>query len=492
MSKEIILIILLGYFLVLLAISFLTGRKADDDSFYTGNKSSKWYIVAFGMIGASLSGVTFISIPGTIAASGFTYLQIALGYLLGYAIIAFVLLPLYYRLNLTSIYGFLGQRFGPITHVMGAIFFLLSRIIGAALRMYLVANVLQEFVFDEYGIPFELTVTISIALIWVYTFKAGIKTIIWTDTLQTLFMLISVGLSVYLISDYLHLGLGEIYSGISDAGMGDVWQVENPKAGNYWIKGLLGGMFITLGMTGVDQDMMQKNLTCKSLTEAKWNMLSFSFVLFFVNVVFVSLGGLLFLYLDNNPEIMAEWTRLGSETDELFPVIALSGNLGSAIGVFFVIGLVAAAYSSADSALTSLTTSFNLDILKLDKRNWNKRKVRLYVHIGMSLLLLLTIIIFSKMKEEAVIWELFKAANFTYGPLLGLFLFGIFSKRSVLDIIPLLVCLVVVIAMFLLNKYSSELFYGYQFGSELLGINAGLIMLILWMFSKPQQINEIK
>ena len=238
--------------------------------------------------------------------------------------------------------------------------------------------------------------------------------------------------------------------------------------------------------------MMQKNLTCKSLTEAKWNMLSFSFVLFFVNVVFVSLGGLLFLYLDNNPEIMTEWTRLGSETDELFPVIALSGNLGSAIGVFFVIGLVAAAYSSADSALTSLTTSFNMDILKLDKRNWNKKKVRLYVHIGMSLLLLLTIIIFSKMKEEAVIWELFKAANFTYGPLLGLFLFGIFSKRSVLDIIPLLVCLVVVIAMFLLNKYSSELFYGYQFGSELLGINAGLIMLILWMFSKPQQINEIK
>ncbi|MCH2234109.1 MAG: sodium:solute symporter [Crocinitomicaceae bacterium] len=493
MNKGLILSILIGYFLILVLISYLTGRKADKDTFYTGNKASKWYVVAFGMIGASLSGVTFISIPGTIANSQMTYLQIALGYILGYAIIAFVLLPLYYRLNLTSIYGFLGVRFGVITHKMGAIFFLLSRVIGASLRMYLVANVLQEFVFNELGVPFEVTVAISIALIWVYTHRAGIKTIIWTDTLQTLFMLISVGLSVYLISGELNLALGEILPALSDNDMGNMWQTEDPMAKSYWIKGLLGGMFITLGMTGVDQDMMQKNLTCKSKKEAQWNMMSFSVVLFFVNVVFVALGGLLYMYLNSNPEVMAEWVSRGSDGDELFAVIALSDNLGIAIGVFFIIGLVAAAYSSADSALTSLTTSFNLDILNANKKSEEDQiRLRKRTHIFMSIALLLTIIIFKWVKSDAVIWQLFSAANFTYGPLLGLFLFGIITKRKVNDIIPLITCLLVAVTMFFVNKFSIEIFDGYIFGSELLGINALLVILFLLAFSKKEDGIELE
>jgi solute:Na+ symporter, SSS family len=494
MSKELILALLVGYFGVLLLISFLTSKKADNETFYTGNRNNPWYIVAFGMIGASLSGVTFISIPGTIAGSGFTYLQMALGYILGYAIIAFVLMPLYYRLNLTSIYSYLDQRFGPKTYKMGAGFFILSRLIGAALRMYLVASILQTFVFDEMGVPFEITVAISILLIWVYTFKGGIKTIIWTDTLQTLFMLVSVGLSVYLISADLNLAWGDIYSSIDNAGMGTMWQTEDANAGNYWIKGVIGGMFITLGMTGVDQDMMQKNLTCKDQKEAKKNMLSFSIVLFFVNVVFVALGGLLFLYLDAHPEVNESWLSYSnSETgdgDKLFAVVALVGGLGKAIGVFFMLGLIAAAYSSADSALTSLTTSLSVDFLDAEKQDDKVKaeKIRKRSHIIMSVALLLTILIFKTIKSDSVVWELFKAANYTYGPLLGLFMFGVLSKRNVKDGVTILISLSVPIVMYFINQNigdwtSNGKDAGYSFGPELLGINAALVYIFLWIFS---------
>lgn len=491
MSKTLILSLLLGYFLVLLLVSYLTSKKADNETFFTGNRNNKWYLVAFGMIGASLSGVTFISIPGTIQESGFTYLQIALGYILGYAIISFVLLPLYYRLNLTSIYSFLGDRFGPITYKLGAGFFIVSRLIGAALRMYLVANVLQTFVFDDLGVPFEITVALSIALIWVYTYRGGIKTIIWTDTLQTLFMLISVGLSIYFISDSLNISLASIYSEIDNAGMGDMWQTENANAGNYWWKGLLGGMFLTLGMTGVDQDMMQKNLSCKNIGEAKLNMMSMSVVLFFVNVLFVALGGLLYLYVASTPELAAEWGKLGNDGDLLFATVALKSDIGMAVGIFFLLGLIAAAYSSADSALTSLTTSVSVDFLKIEeKAKKDQERLRRMAHIGMSIALLLTIVIFKWIKSDNVIWELFKAANYTYGPLLGLFLFGVLSKRSVKDLICLPVCLIVPIGFFIINRfYSAEVFGDYAFGSVMLGMNAAVVYIFLWIFSKRAALN---
>ena len=502
MSKEFILLLLVAYFCVLLLISYLTGKKADNETFFTGNRNNKWYVVAFGMIGASLSGVTFISIPGTIAGSEFTYLQMAVGYILGYGIIAFLLLPLYYRLNLTSIYSYLEGRFGPATYKMGAGFFILSRLIGAALRMYLVANVLQKFVFDDMNVRFEVTVAISILLIWVYTFRGGIKTIIWTDTLQTLFMLVSVGLSVYLISGDLNLALGDIYSSIDQAGMGTMWQLEDSNAGNYWIKGVIGGMFITLGMTGVDQDMMQKNLTCKNQGEAKKNMLSFSIVLFFVNVLFVVLGGLLFLYIDGNSEVAAEWlARSGGEevdNDLLFATVALSGGLGKVVGVFFLLGLVAAAYSSADSALTSLTTSLSVDFLGVDKKSdkAKQEKMRKRAHIIMSVALLFTILIFKFMKSDSVVWELFKAANYTYGPLLGLFMFGVLSKRRVEDFLTIPISLLVPIAMYFVNANIGSWMadaqgVGYSFGPELLGINAALVYIFLWIFSKRQE-TEVK
>jgi len=361
MTRALLITILIGYFAVLLLISYFTGRNANNDTFLTGNRNSKWYVVAFGMIGATLSGVTFISIPGTIEGDGFTYLQMSIGYIAGYAIVAFVLLPMYYRMKLVSIYEYLDGRFGIMTYKMGAAFFLLSRLIGASLRLYLVADVLHEFIFSSMGIPFWLTVVLSILLIWVYTFRGGIKTIVWTDTLQTLFMLIAVGLSVYFIAGELNLGIGDIYKKISDQGMGEVFQTTDVNAKNYWIKGLLGGMFLTLGMMGVDQDMMQKNLSIAKLEDSQKNMMIFSVVLLFVNVVFVALGGLLFVYLHSNPEIVDVWATHGSKGDRLFPTIALEGGLAISVGVFFFLGLVAAAYSSADSALTSLTTSLSVD-----------------------------------------------------------------------------------------------------------------------------------
>ncbi|WP_245676521.1 sodium:solute symporter [Crocinitomix algicola] len=496
MTKEFILLILVIYFLVLMGISYFTSRKADNETFFTGNRNNKWYLVAFGMIGASLSGVTFISVPGLVMSDGMTYLQVAFGYILGYVIIAFVLLPLYYRLNLTSIYEFLSQRFDRATYRLGAGFFLISRLIGAALRMYLVVKVLQTFVFDEIGLPFELTVIFSVLLIWVYTFRGGIKTIIWTDTLQTLFMLISVGLSVYLIAGELDLALTDVYTALSDAGVGEVVQYEDPLAKNYWLKGVLGGLFVTLGMTGVDQDMMQKNLTCKNEKEAKKNMLSFSFILFFVNVLFVVLGGLLFLYVQAKPEITELWHGHGLNDagqpygDLLFPTIALEGGMHIAIGVFFLLGLFAAAYSSADSALTALTTSVAVDFLEIEKDDKTKQEnKRRKVHIWVSVILILTIIIFKYANDDSIVKTLFTAACYTYGPLLGLFLFGIANKREVGAIITIPVSIIVPLFYYLMNTNAQYLWADgdgnyFQFGWEVLGLIAATVYGLLWIFSK--------
>ncbi len=487
MSSTLLISLLIGYFIILLAISFLTSKNANNDTFYTGNHNSKWYVVAFGMIGATLSGVTFISIPGTIEENGFTYLQMSLGYIAGYAIVAFVLLPMYYRLRLISIYEYLKGRFGIATYKMGSGFFLVSRLIGASLRLYLVADVLQEFIFNQYGIPFWFTVTLSILLIWIYTFKGGIKTIVWTDTLQTFFMLAAVGLSVYFIAGELNLGITDIYNSISEHGMGEMWQTTDTNAKNYWIKGLLGGMFLTLGMMGVDQDMIQKNLSIKTLKDSQKNMMVFSVVLFFVNVVFVALGGLLFVYLHQNPEVMSVWAEHGSKGDRLFPTIALEGGLPLSVGILFFLGLIAAAYSSADSALTSLTTAFSVDFLNAkNKPEKEQTKLRKISHVLMSVLLLIFILIINSIENDGIVWKLFAAANYTYGPLLGLFMFGVLSNRQLKDIYAVVISITVPVLLYVFVELLLPQISTYKFGSELLGINATLVFMLLWMFSKPK------
>jgi SSS family solute:Na+ symporter len=468
-----------------MGISYLTSRGAGNETFFIGNRSSKWYLVSFGMIGASLSGVTFISVPGMVSGEGFTYMQMVIGYLVGYAVIAFVLLPLYYKLNLTSIYTYLGSRYGSTTHKVGATFFLLSRILGASVRLFLVADVLDYFVLSNYGLNFEYSVLITLVLIYIYTYRGGIKTIVWTDTLQTAFMLFALFVSVYLILQ--NIDTGSAKEGLRSLGMTDWFLTHDPDAKNYWLKGILGGFFITVAMTGLDQDMMQKNLTCKNEKDARKNMLWFSVILFFVNFVFLVLGGLLFLYLQQEPELMKAFLSMEEDKrlDRLFPLIALQSDLGSVIGITFLLGLIAAAYSSADSALTSLTTSTAVDILEVEKMEdqCKAEKVRKIIHISMTGVLFIVILIANAYKEENVINTLFQLAGFTYGPLLGLFFFGILSKRKVSDKSAWIVCLVVPALLILFKKYETDIFIHYKTGHELLGINGLLCFIGLYILS---------
>lgn len=474
-----------------MSISYFTSRGADNDTFFTGNKSSKWYLVSFGMIGASLSGITFISVPGWVDGQGFAYMQMVIGYVLGYAVVAFVLIPMYYRMNLTSIYTYLETRFGSRTHLTGALFFILSRVLGASVRLFLVADVLYFFVFREMGVPFEITVLITLALIYVYTYRGGIKTIVWTDTLQTAFILLALGASVYLI--YQNIDPGCVADNFQYYGVMDWFVTDNGNSNLFWWKHILGGMFVTIAMTGLDQDMMQKNLTCKNEKEAKKNIVVFTVVLFFVNIVFLGLGVLLYTYMYDNPDLTIEFFGMeaSKRADRLFPLIALKSNLGIGLGITFLLGLIAAAYSSADSALTSLTTSVSIDILKIDK--WKDKakahKKRMQIHIFMTVLLFIVILLANVFKEENVIGTLFKMATYTYGPLLGLFFFGILTKRIVNDKTAWIVCIIVPLLLYVMKSYEVELFGGYQFGYELLGINGLLCFLGLYLVSKKGELN---
>ncbi|MGB6268152.1 MAG: sodium:solute symporter, partial [Olleya sp.] len=397
MTSTQIILLISGYFGVLILISYLTGKKSTNDAFFKGNKQSPWYLVAFGMIGASLSGVTFISVPGWIEASQFSYMQVVLGYIVGYLVIGTVLLPLYYRLNLTSIYTYLEGRFGNYSYKTGASFFLISRVVGASFRLYLVANVLQIILFDELGIAFWQTVSITVLLIWLYTFKSGIKTIVWTDSLQTLFMLIAVGVTIYFLSQSIDLKGNSILGFVLDSDLSKTFFFDDYKSANYFWKQFISGAFIAIVMTGLDQDMMQKNLTCKTLKDAQKNMFWFTIVLTIVNFIFLSLGLLLTVYAQQN--------GIDAHKDDLFPILAKE-HLGIGVFVFFLIGLIAAAYSSADSALTSLTTSFSIDILDIEKKYNQKQQVavRKKIHIAISLVLILVIIAFKYLiKDESVI-----------------------------------------------------------------------------------------
>jgi SSS family transporter len=466
LSPFVIVLFILIYFAILIAISFFTGKDADNNSFFLANRKSPWYVVAFGMIGASLSGVTFISVPGWVGNSQFSYMQVVFGYLVGYFVIATVLMPLYYRLNLTTIYTYLKERFGKASYKTGAAYFLLSRTIGSAFRLYIVANVLQLTVFDKWHVPFEITVLITILFIWLYTFKGGIKTIIWTDTLQTLFMLLAVGFSIYLISKDLGLGVSEMINQISESKYSQIFFFDDVNDKRYFWKQFISGMFIAISMTGLDQDMMQKNLSCKNLKEAQINMFSFSFVLIFVNLFFLALGALLYIYAES------KGINLPQRSDDLYPMLATQGYLNIAVGIFFIIGLIAAAYSSADSALTALTTSFCIDIIDIQNKPTEKQeKIRKQVHVGISLLMALVIIIFRLINDDSVISAVFTAAGYTYGPLLGLFAFGLITKIKIKDKWTPVVCILSPVICYFLNMYSKEIFNGYQIGFELLLIN---------------------
>lgn len=469
MSSEAILLIIAAYFLVLLVISYLTGRKADNAAFFLGNRKSPWYVVSFGMIGASLSGVTFISVPGWVVDSQFSYMQMVLGYLLGYVVIANVLMPLYYRLNLTSIYTYLESRFGFFSYKTGAAFFLLSRLIGAAVRLFLVANVLQIAIFNKWNVPFIATVIITVLLIWLYTNKGGIKTIIWTDSLQTLFMLLAVGLCVYFISRSLNLDFRSLVNTVADHSLSQILFLDDWQDKRYFLKQFFSGAFITIVMTGLDQDMMQKNLSCKNINEAKKNMYWFSIILIPVNLLFMSLGVLLFIYAKSNGIAVPD------QTDDLFPLIATQGYLQPVVTVLFILGLIAAAYSSADSALTSLTTSFTVDILNTKGLVENAlKRIRKRVHILISVILVIVILIFKAINDQSVISTIFTVAGYTYGPLLGLYSFGLFTKFKVKDKLVPWVALFSPVICYILNIYSETLLGGYQFGFELLILN-GLI-----------------
>jgi Na+/proline symporter len=463
-----IIYLIAAYFGVLILVSVFTNKGGSNADFFKAGKRSPWYLVAFGMIGASLSGVTFISVPGWVEASKFSYFQVVLGYTVGYAVIGTVLLPLYYRLNLTSIYTYLEGRFGNHSYKTGASFFLLSRVVGASFRLYLVAIVLQNLVFDSLNIPFWITVTITILLIWLYTFKSGIKTIVWTDTLQTLFMLVAVGVAIYYVSSDLGLDSGSIFGFIADSELSQIFFFDDWKSGDHFVKQFLSGAFIAIVMTGLDQDMMQKNLTCRTLKDAKKNMFWFTIVLTIVNFIFLALGLLLTVFAQQN--------GVDAVRDQLFPTIAMQSGLGVVIAIFFMLGLIAAAYSSADSALTSLTTSFSIDILEIEKKYDEVKQVvvRKRIHVFASLVLIAVIIIFKYLIADAsVIAKLFTFAGYTYGPLLGLYAFGLFTKWKVRDIwVPV----IAIITPFLgyLISFLCELWFNFEFQFFILILNGAL------------------
>lgn len=480
MNPTIILLCFIAYTVLLFFVTWLTSRKATNDTYYVGNKTSPWYVVAYGMIGASLSGVTFMSVPGLVGGQQFTYMGLVFGFLLGYAVIATVLLPLYYKLNLTSIYSYLQQRFGFWSYKTGAFYFILSRVIGASFRMFLVVNVLQVFVFDYWGVPFGVVVAIFISLIILYTFEGGVKTIIWTDMLQTTFMLLGVILSIYFISKELGIGLGDIFQKISDAGYTRMVETDWHHK-NFFLKQFFSGAFIAIVMTGLDQEMMQKNISCKNLKEAQKNMFTFSGILVVVNLMFLTLGAVLYMYASS------KGIEIPQKTDNLFPVIAFN-YLGPIAGLIFMVGLVSAAYPSADGALTALTTSFCVDFLGFKEKNnrteIQKKKIRYIVHLSFAALLLIVILIFRALNNEAVVNAIYTAAGYTYGPLLGLFSFGLFTKYQVKDNYIWIVALLSPIISYVISHYSEVLLGGYKFGFEVLILNGALTFMGLFLLRK--------
>lgn len=501
MSPWLLFSFVIGYFLLLLVVAYFTSRNSNNDSFFIGNRSSNWMLVAFGMIGTSLSGVTFVSVPGTVGGAGFTYFQVVIGYLIGYFLIAFILLPLYYRLNLTSIYNYLQHRFGMVSYKTGALFFIISRTLGATARLYLVINILQIFILDALGVPFWLTTIVILLMIILYTFEGGVKTIVFTDTLQTSFMLLGLVVCIIYIMNHLGHGLSSTLNELGNLGLTRVFNFDI-NSSSHFMKHILGGAFITVAMTGLDQEMMQKNISVKNLKDSQKNMITFSIIMALVNFLFLLLGGLLFVFASEN--------GIQVPPDDLFPTAALS-YMPTAVSIIFIIGLISALFPSADGALTALTSSFCIDILGLKrKEDWSeskRRSVRLVTHFSFAFLFFLVVLGFKLVDNKSIIDVILKVAGFTYGPLLGLFAFGIISKRVINDRLSLIVCLLaplLILGIDLINNIewyqpqlnlsgswvedakslSKELFGNFKIGYELLIYNGILTYLGLLAISK--------
>ncbi|MCD8177144.1 MAG: sodium:solute symporter [Tannerellaceae bacterium] len=476
MNSYLILFIIAAYFGVLLLISYFTGRKnTGNEAFFLGNRQSPWFIVAIGMVGTSLSGVTFVSVPGMVRSIDMTYMQTVFGFFVGYIIIAKVLLPLYYKLELTSIYSYLDKRIGPKSYKTGAWFFLLSKIVGAAARLYLVVLILQNYVFSTWNIPFGVTVIISIFLVWLYTYRSGIKTIIWTDTLQALCLVAMLVVIIWQVKDQMGLDMGEMVATLTGSPHFRIFEFSDWHSTQHFAKQFFSGIFITIVMTGLDQDMMQKNLSCKSLKDAQKNMYTYGFAFTPVNFLFLSLGVLL-LTLAGREQI-----PLPAMNDDILPMFCTSGLLGGSIIIFFTIGIIAAAFSSADSALTALTTSFCVDILQVDEETPEQAKrTRLKVHLGISILFALIILIFKAVNSRSVIDAIYMIASYTYGPLLGLFIFGLFTKRQPADRWVPFICILSPILCFGID-YMVKHTWGYTFSYEMLMLNGALTFGMLWL-----------
>lgn len=485
MSSGLILLVFFLYTSMLFVVGYITARKPDEEAFYIGNRKSKWYLVAYGMIGTSLSGVTFISIPGYVGKTSFSYMVVVFGYLAGYFIIANVLLPVYYRMKLTSIYTYLEHRFGEASYKTGATFFILSRLIGASFRVFIVVNVLYWFVFKSLGVPFPLVVILFIVLIWLYSNRGGIKTIVWTDTLQTTFMLAALVISIIILSQSWDKGLSGLMGDVFDSSYTRMFFLTEWKDRNYFLKLFFSGMFITIVMTGLDQDMMQKNLSCRTYPESRKNMYWMSAILIPVNFLFLLLGASLYLYAAKNGIALPE------KSDNLFPSIALQ-HLGALAGFTFFIGLIAAAYSSADGSLTALTTSVNIDLIGIRRRSdlseKQKRNIRRWVHIGVTILMVVTVVIFGAVHNTAVIEKLFDIAGYTYGPLLGLFAFGLLTRHAIRDhAVPFIAVASPVLSYGIKWLLETHLVPGYQVGFEILIINGLLTFGMLFALIRPHK-----
>lgn len=486
MSAALLFSFVIGYFVILLVVAYFTSRNSNNESFFIGNKSSNWMLVAFGMIGTSLSGVTFVSVPGAVGKpfaggfEGFTYFQIVIGYVIGYMVIAYVLLPLYYRLNLTSIYNYLSERLGFASYKTGASFFILSRTLGATARLYLVVAILQDAILASFGVPFWVTTLVILFMILLYTFEGGVKTIVWTDTLQTTCMLAGLVICVIYILKSMNMGFAEGLSNLQDAGYSTLF-VSDPNSRLFFLKQVLAGAFITIAMTGLDQEMMQKNISVKTLKDSQKNMITFSIIQAMVVLLFLFLGGLLYLFAATN--------GVEATGDKLFPAVALQ-YMPPIISVVFIIALISALFPSADGAITALTSSFSIDLLGLKRRDdWDeakKQRIRKTVHLGFAFIFLLLVMVFKWINNPSMIGVILKVAAYTYGPLLGLFGFGILTNRSVRDKLVPYVCFASPIICFIIDKFQKNIFGSFEIGLELLIINGLLTFLGLYLISKPR------
>ena len=499
MSSFLLFSFVIGYFLLLLVVAWRTSRHSNNDSFFIGNRNSNWMLVAFGMIGTSLSGVTFVSVPGTVgdfvgdSFKGFGYFQVIIGYWIGYFVIAFVLLPLYYRLHLTSIYNYLQTRFGPIAYRTGALFFIISRTVGATARLYLVINVLHIFILKDLGIPFALTSFVILLMILLYTFEGGVKTIVYTDTLQTTFMLLGLVVCIVYILQHLDLSIVGALHTLGGEGFTRIFNTDINSKG-FFVKQIIGGMFIAIAMTGLDQEMMQKNISVKNLGDSKKNVVVFSFIMVLVSFLFLLLGGLLYLYTLHQGAAYHDHQLLlnGHNVigDDLFPTLALH-YLPKAVSIIFIIGLISALFPSADGALTALTSSFCIDLLDLRNRagtgEQQQKRIRMTVHVSFAILFLLCILVFKWVDNKSIINTVLELAGYTYGPLLGLFAFGIFTKRVLTNTWKITaLCLLAPACCYMISRYSAQWLGGFQIGIELLLLNGILTFGGLWLISKKR------